>query len=143
MSLTWPEIIKLFPARESLVSDIPAGDGKNENLFLQCTVCMCSELYKLSYYCCLHSSELYSLYNNITRTLLNNILNHGPAIVCSQYFTSTVPYFEPKILYMQQHSIEMDNCLLNKADIISRVPLPNSGSIVGSDSSSSLFSVLL
>jgi hypothetical protein len=29
-------IIKLFPARESLVSDIPAGDGKNNNLFLQC-----------------------------------------------------------------------------------------------------------
>jgi hypothetical protein len=29
-------LIKLFPARESLVSDIPAGDGKNDNLFLQC-----------------------------------------------------------------------------------------------------------
>ncbi len=32
MSLTtysfWPGIIKLFPARESLVSEIPAGDGK-------------------------------------------------------------------------------------------------------------------
>jgi hypothetical protein len=26
-------IIKLFPARESLVSDIPAGDGKTANLF--------------------------------------------------------------------------------------------------------------
>jgi hypothetical protein len=25
--------IKLFPARESLISDIPAGDGKNDNLF--------------------------------------------------------------------------------------------------------------
>ncbi len=25
-----------FPARESLVSDVPAGDGENENLFLQC-----------------------------------------------------------------------------------------------------------
>jgi hypothetical protein len=25
--------MKLFPARESLVSDIPAGDGKNDNLF--------------------------------------------------------------------------------------------------------------
>ncbi len=36
MSLTklpWPGIIKLFPARESLVSDIPAGNGKNDNLF--------------------------------------------------------------------------------------------------------------
>jgi hypothetical protein len=30
-------IFKLFPARKSLVSDIPAGDGKNDNLFLQCT----------------------------------------------------------------------------------------------------------
>jgi hypothetical protein len=28
--------IKLFPARESLVSDITAGDGKICNLFLQC-----------------------------------------------------------------------------------------------------------
>ena len=27
---------KLFPARESLISDIPAGDGKMANLFLQC-----------------------------------------------------------------------------------------------------------
>jgi hypothetical protein len=26
-------IIKLFPARENLVSDIPAGDGKTSNLF--------------------------------------------------------------------------------------------------------------
>ncbi len=30
-------IYKLFPSRESLVSDIPAGDGKMANLFLQCT----------------------------------------------------------------------------------------------------------
>jgi hypothetical protein len=30
---TWPVIIKLFPARESLVSDIPAGDGKIANFF--------------------------------------------------------------------------------------------------------------
>ncbi len=29
----WAEIIKLFPPRESLVSDIPAGDGKTANLF--------------------------------------------------------------------------------------------------------------
>jgi hypothetical protein len=29
-------IYELFPARESLVSDIPAGDGKIVNLFLQC-----------------------------------------------------------------------------------------------------------
>ncbi len=29
----WPGIIKLFPARESLVSDIPAEDGKISNLF--------------------------------------------------------------------------------------------------------------
>jgi len=27
---------KLFPARESLVSDIPAGDRKSLNLYLQC-----------------------------------------------------------------------------------------------------------
>jgi hypothetical protein len=29
----WPGIIKLFPARESLINDIPAGDGKNYNIF--------------------------------------------------------------------------------------------------------------
>jgi hypothetical protein len=33
MSLTWPEINKLFLARESLVRDIAAGDGKIDNLF--------------------------------------------------------------------------------------------------------------
>jgi hypothetical protein len=36
MSLTnspWPEIIKVFPPRESLISDIPAGDGKTANIF--------------------------------------------------------------------------------------------------------------
>ncbi len=32
----WPGIIKLFPPRESLVSDIPTGDGKTANLLLQC-----------------------------------------------------------------------------------------------------------
>jgi hypothetical protein len=31
-------MIRLFPARESLVSDIPAGDGKIANLFLKCIV---------------------------------------------------------------------------------------------------------
>jgi hypothetical protein len=30
-------IYKLFPPRESLVSDIPSGDGNKENTFLQCT----------------------------------------------------------------------------------------------------------
>jgi hypothetical protein len=34
----WPGKIKLFPVRESLVSDIPAGDRKIVNLFLQCAV---------------------------------------------------------------------------------------------------------
>jgi hypothetical protein len=29
-------IYKLFPSMESLVSDIPAGDGKMGNLFSQC-----------------------------------------------------------------------------------------------------------
>jgi hypothetical protein len=31
-------IYKLFPPRESLLSDISAGDGNIEKLFLQCTV---------------------------------------------------------------------------------------------------------
>jgi hypothetical protein len=34
----WPGIMKLFTARESLVSDIPAVDGKTANLFLQCSI---------------------------------------------------------------------------------------------------------
>ncbi len=33
LSLAGNTVIKLFPARESLVSDIPAGDGKLANLF--------------------------------------------------------------------------------------------------------------
>ncbi len=33
----WPGKIKLFPARESLVSDIPPGDGKTQTFFLHCT----------------------------------------------------------------------------------------------------------
>jgi hypothetical protein len=32
----WAEIFKLFPPRESLVSNIPAGDGNVANIFLQC-----------------------------------------------------------------------------------------------------------
>jgi hypothetical protein len=31
------KLIKLFPSRQSLVSDIPAGDGNVANLFLQCS----------------------------------------------------------------------------------------------------------
>jgi hypothetical protein len=34
----WPGIIQFLPAGESLVSDIPAGDGKIGNLFLQCVL---------------------------------------------------------------------------------------------------------
>jgi hypothetical protein len=37
-TLQMPGIISLFPARERLVSDIPAGEGKIFNLFLQCIV---------------------------------------------------------------------------------------------------------
>jgi hypothetical protein len=36
LKLSLPGMIKLFPARESLVCDIPAVDGKTGNLFLQC-----------------------------------------------------------------------------------------------------------
>jgi hypothetical protein len=35
-------IYKIFPPRESLVSDIPAGDGNIEKLFLPCNTC-CKE----------------------------------------------------------------------------------------------------
>jgi hypothetical protein len=33
-----PGIIKLFLARESFVTELPAGDGKIANLFLQCSI---------------------------------------------------------------------------------------------------------
>jgi hypothetical protein len=33
-----PGKIELFPARESLVTDIPAGDWKNFSPFLQCII---------------------------------------------------------------------------------------------------------
>ncbi len=35
-TLSGRELLNYFPAGESLVSDIPAGDGKIVNLFLQC-----------------------------------------------------------------------------------------------------------
>ncbi len=38
MSLSWARIIKLSPPRESLVSDIPSGDGNVAKLFLRCIV---------------------------------------------------------------------------------------------------------
>ncbi len=41
-SSPWPGIINLFPASGSLVSDIPSGDGKTANHFLQCGYCFTS-----------------------------------------------------------------------------------------------------
>jgi hypothetical protein len=38
MSLTKLSLAKLFPARESLVGDIPVGDGKNDNLFYSVSI---------------------------------------------------------------------------------------------------------
>jgi hypothetical protein len=38
----WPGIIRLFPARGSLVSSILSGNGKTANLFLQC-ICVKAE----------------------------------------------------------------------------------------------------
>ncbi len=43
----WSGIIKLFPARESLVRDIPAGDGKTADLFLQCMAILPPWCFKL------------------------------------------------------------------------------------------------
>jgi hypothetical protein len=42
----WPGIIKLFLARESLVSEIPAGDGKIANLFYS----VCQEMQKREFW---------------------------------------------------------------------------------------------
>jgi hypothetical protein len=45
----WPGINKLFSGRESLVSDIPAGDRKIENLFFQCNdLCFDHAVFALS-----------------------------------------------------------------------------------------------
>ncbi len=51
-------IIKLFPARESLVSDIPAGDEKIANLFLQCTFSVKSRCAVVEYGILLTSSRV-------------------------------------------------------------------------------------
>ncbi len=42
----WPGIIKLFPASESLVGDIPAGDRKSL-VFLKCKLCTSSANHKI------------------------------------------------------------------------------------------------
>ena len=57
---------KLFPARESLVNDIPAGDRKSLNLYLQCT------LYIYMYFesqCC---GSVYSIHGSGSSTLTKN-----------------------------------------------------------------------
>ena len=43
----WQRKIKLFPARESLVSDIPSEDEKIANLFLQCDIVLNVEVVAL------------------------------------------------------------------------------------------------
>ncbi len=35
----------IFPPRENLVNDIPAGVGNYANLFLQCRVCHCTDVH--------------------------------------------------------------------------------------------------
>jgi hypothetical protein len=59
-------MIKLFPARESLVSDIPAGDGKIGNIFY--SVCYVSINFLLAYIKLVTNSE--NSYE--TRTLHNS-----------------------------------------------------------------------
>jgi hypothetical protein len=39
----WAEIISFFPPRQSLISDIPAGDVNVANLFLQCIYVHCDD----------------------------------------------------------------------------------------------------
>ncbi len=52
----WPGIIRLFPAC-SLVSDIPASDRKNDNLFLQCAGLLVPPWIKGSPQCPLYPRE--------------------------------------------------------------------------------------
>jgi hypothetical protein len=62
--------MKLFPSRESLVSDIPAGDGKTANLFLQCTFFLYSILYLRLH----HGEELDNV--DVSITVLIHLLDH-------------------------------------------------------------------
>jgi hypothetical protein len=79
----------LFPARESLVSDIPDGDGKIENLFLQCRVhagqleyVICREdlieltvmgpLIKNAVRCCTSTMQLFDQFAATQRTQLTH-----------------------------------------------------------------------
>jgi hypothetical protein len=47
LSLDGNTVVKLFPSRESLVSDIPTGDGKIANLFLYSVNIVASATYRL------------------------------------------------------------------------------------------------
>jgi hypothetical protein len=47
----WPGIIKLIPPMERLVTDIPAGDWKNDNLFFDNVLYYCKVYVGRELYC--------------------------------------------------------------------------------------------
>ncbi len=95
MSLTklpLPGLIKLFPARESLICDIPAGDGKITNLFFRVYV----QLKHLSmfYHPCSESPTQNSQYSNSQTYASQNIL---PGIIGTR--TETYPRYNYQELH--------------------------------------------
>ncbi len=72
MNSPWPGLIKLFPARESLVYDIPAGDGKIANLFYSVNVHL--KHLSMFYHPCSESPTQNSQYSNSQTYASQNIL---------------------------------------------------------------------
>ncbi len=72
----WPGKIKLSTARESLVSDIPAGDGKTANLFLQCSAQWFLDVPQLLSFdrkCALNSKAFRKRFNHSQRIFLQSL----------------------------------------------------------------------
>ncbi len=75
----WPGIIKFFPARESLVSDIPPADGKIDKLFLQCMPSM-NGLWQPKLLCVVSNKAVFFL---LQCWLRSNACSRCPAMVSS------------------------------------------------------------
>ncbi len=83
----WPNspcqwIIFLFPARESKARGIPAGDGKIDNLFLQCIYCIFCNY-------CLYTVQVCTIFLIIFKSnVLNSFINiqgWNASIRCKTY----------------------------------------------------------
>jgi hypothetical protein len=75
----WPIIIKLFPAGESLVSDMPAGDGKIANFFYSVETPWADELKRCKPVATLFMCGIYILPGR--KAVWVNILDHDLSAV--------------------------------------------------------------